>query len=211
MQKETINTDNSNAVENDATLMSRSETQIDNSDKTEGDSTEQLSAGEPDENLTTVSLNDEFEQLIKGKYKDAFTSKVQGIINKRFKEEKQNKQKAEENIGELSLTEPKGVKNTDKQNQLHSAFNSLINAGVDEETAYKVLHLDEMMEASMQYGASIAAKQLADSIRLKGRRPTENGLKSQGGFAPHKGAAGLTPEKRRELAEKALMGEHIGF
>ena len=37
-----------------------------------------------------VPTMEEFEELIKGKYKDMFTQKVQGIINERFKSAKQN-------------------------------------------------------------------------------------------------------------------------
>lgn len=211
MQKEIVNTDNTAHKENTEPYQTTPENQHDISGRSEGDPTELLSTGRPEESVTSTSLYEEFEELIKGKYKNAFADKVQGIINKRFKEEKLNKEKAAENGGKASPTEQKALEDPKQQDALDTAFNSLINAGIDEDTAYKVLHLDEIMDSSMRYGASIAAKQLADSIRLKGRRPAENGLKCQSGFAPHKGAAGLTPEKRRELAKKALMGEHIGF
>lgn len=46
---------------------------------------------EADENEQEMS----FEELIKGKYKNDFSSKVQGIINERFKESKQNEARLE--------------------------------------------------------------------------------------------------------------------
>lgn len=179
------------------------------SGRSEAESPESTASGIPDnEPPTTESLNDEFDRLIKGPYKDAFAAKVQGIINKRFKEQKISENSIKEKT--VSPNEPLSSANP-KQPETDDSLKALIEAGIDEETAYKVLHLDEMLDSSMRYGASLAAKQLADSIRLKGIRPKENGLNNQGGFTAHKGAAGLTPEKRRELAKKALMGEHIGF
>lgn len=176
-----------------------------------------------------------FEELIKGPYKEAFAAKVQGIINKRFKELKTRQAQTEtaaEHRGQKEQTHadpPAGGSSPDHaaiKSQLTEmgydgidlsstltdpTFEALINGGVDPQTAYNVLHFDEIMDGSIRYGASLAAKQLADSIRLKAGRPAENGLNDCGGFTARRGAAGLTPEKRRELARKALMGEEIGF
>ncbi|MBR4881201.1 MAG: hypothetical protein IKU19_04665, partial [Clostridia bacterium] len=113
--------------------------------------------------------------------------------------------------GELPETTSKiaqsGEQSTHKSD---STYNSLIEAGVDPETAYRVLHLDEIMDSSMRYGAELAAKQLADSIRQKAARPRESAL-TQKGYTAKTSVSTLTPEKRKELAKKALMGEQIGF
>ena len=62
----------------------------------------------------------------------------------------------------------------------------------------------------MRYGAELAAKQLTDSIRSKAARPHESALTGRG-YSAKLSASSLTPERRRELAKKALMGEQIGF
>ncbi len=170
----------------------------------------------PAENLCPEESQARFEELIKGPYKEAFTAKVQGIINKRFKEEKSKeaKRSAAPSESEIRVEAPNSIPSGTTEpipEEENATFAALLEAGIDAEIAYRVLHFDEMMDASMRYGAQTAAKQLADSIRRKGKRPTENGTQTSGGLTPHRGAAGLTPQKRRELAQKALMGKPIGF
>ena len=207
MQKE-INNQTAVSDDSDTVLKTTSETTTEKSDRSETESAQATASGMPENLPNAEQLTDEFEELIKGPYKEAFSAKVQSIINKRFKEQKTNEAKANSNAASPTNSE---LQAPDVKTITDSTLKTLIEAGIDAETAYKVLHLDEMLDNSMRYGASVAAKQLADSIRIKGMRPKENGLNSQGGFTAHKGAAGLTPEKRRELAKKALMGEQIGF
>lgn len=208
MQKELVN---NQAVENDDfdnVLKTTSEPITNESDRSKTESDTNTASGIPENAQSTEQITSEFEELIKGPYKEAFSAKVQSIINKRFKEQKLSESKTNGNSASPSNSD---LQAADSKAITDDALETLIKAGIDADTAYKVLHLDEMLNDSMRYGASVAAKQLADSIRIKGMRPKENGLNPQGGFTAHKGAAGLTPEKRRELAKKALMGEQIGF
>ena len=161
---------------------------------------------------TTTDASD-FEELIKGPYKDAFAKKVQSIINKRFKEQKnaENKSAQSKALENNADANEKITQADDGGNAADDpTYTSLIKAGVDPETAYRVLHLNEFMDSSMRYGAELAAKHLADSIRQKAARPSESAL-SQKGYVAKTSVATLTPQKRKELAEKALMGEQIGF
>ena len=89
-------------------------------------------------------------------------------------------------------------------------LNTLLNAGVDYSTAYSVLHLDEILEDSAKRGAELAAKSITDGIRYKAARPTE-AVVNAGGYSAKSGVSTLTPEKRKELAKKAMLGEKIGF
>ena len=158
----------------------------------------------------------DFEELIKGPYKDAFAKKVQSIINKRFKEQKlaENKSAEQNQTDQNKIAHPDEDKNSSKKadsvDSIDSTYNSLIEAGIDPETAYRVLHLDEIMDSSMRYGAELAAKQLTESLRKKAARPFESALSGKG-YSAKITASTLTPEKRKELAKKALMGEQIGF
>lgn len=155
----------------------------------------------------------DFEELIKGPYKDAFAKKVQSIINKRFKEQKvaENKSATENKTDENKITHVDDNKvSSSKETSVDSTYTSLIEAGIDPETAYRVLHLDEIMDSSMRYGAELAAKQLTESLKRKAARPFESALTGKG-YSAKITASTLTPEKRKELAKKALMGEQIGF
>lgn len=169
--------------------------------------------GNPESKKEADGSGADFEELIKGPYKEAFAKKVQSIINKRFKEQKNAESKtAEGDKTEKESENPsKNNKNGDSEAEEGSPiYQNLITAGVDPETAYRVLHLNEFMDSSMRYGAELAAKQLADSIRQKAARPSEAAL-AQKGYTAKVTVSTLTPEKRKELAKKALMGEQIGF
>lgn len=152
-----------------------------------------------------------FDELIKGPYKDAFSKKVQTIINKRFKEQKiaqngQNQTPPEPlKAGSDTPTSPE-----DKGQKSSLSLDTLLNAGVDYNTAYSVLHLDEILEDSAKRGAELAAKSITDGLRYKAARPTE-AVVTGGGYAAKSSVSTLTPEKRKELAKKALLGEKIGF
>lgn len=224
MQKENLN-NLGDLVGEDDTLRATSENQNVAGDGTGG--TDEIAAEQGSNNSAQPNTSDnigEFEELIRGPYKEAFAKKVQGIINKRFKERKNAEAKKKdqgnnpEKDPEALSVKPQAegnavaaeVESTDADD-ISDTFKKLISAGVDSDTAYQVLHLDEIMDASVRYGANMAAKSLADSIRLKAARPSESALNERSGFTARRGAAGLTPEKRKELAKKALMGEQIGF
>ena len=138
---------------------------------------------------------------------------MQSIINKRFKEQKvaENKSATENKTDENKITHVDDNKvSSSKETSVDSTYTSLIEAGIDPETAYRVLHLDEIMDSSMRYGAELAAKQLTESLKRKAARPFESALTGKG-YSAKITASTLTPEKRKELAKKALMGEQIGF
>lgn len=214
MQKET---ENLKDTKKDEAVVPRATSENQISDKSDGSadtSVLEAKAQNPADDTSKEVVSDtDFEELIKGPYKDAFAKKVQGIINKRFKEQKT----AESKSAELSKADDKPAitkENTpsgdSNESQSDPTFDSLITAGVDPETAYRVLHLNEFMDSSMRYGAELAAKHIADSIRSKAARPSESAL-SEKGYTAKASASTLTPEKRKELAKKALMGEQIGF
>ena len=214
MQKETVISKGSQTVDE---LDPRATSETQTSEKSDGSADNSVPKAENQnptvEKEKTDSKAADFEELIKGPYKDAFAKKVQSIINKRFKEQKtaENKAAEQNKAGETPETEEK-ITQKAKRSDLKqaSAYENLIAAGVDPETAYRVLHLNEFMDSSMRYGAELAAKQLAESIKSKASRPSESALADKG-FTARTSVSALTPEKRKELAKKALMGEQIGF
>lgn len=52
-------------------------------------------------------------------------------------------------------------------------FLSLLENGVDVESAYKTIHLDEIIKASVMAAAGEASKRTVDDIRARGQRPPE--------------------------------------
>ena len=149
-----------------------------------------------------------FEELIKGPFKDAFAEKVQGIINKRFKEQKLAK--AENQNTEKVKTDDFSQSEPTKNQKEPPSFDSLIEAGIDKDTAYSVLHLEELLEKAARQGAEIAAKNITEDLRIKASRPRESAL-GQSGYSMKSSVSSLTAAKRKELAQKAMLGEKIGF
>ena len=183
------------------------ETQLETSGGTDRAGLEQTNT----QNFEDDDSYSKFDELIKGPYKDAFSKKVQTIINKRFKE-----QKIAQNGQSQTPTEPLKAGNDtpnppeEKVQKSSLSLDTLLNAGVDYNTAYSVLHLDEILEDSAKRGAELAAKSITDGLRYKAARPTE-AVVTGSGYAAKSSVSTLTPEKRKELAKKAMLGEKIGF
>ena len=213
MQKETENLNGNQIGEENTSSASQKINISSNGDSLKKEISADAENEKPEKENQSSASDLEFEELIKGPYKDAFANKVQSIINKRFKEQKNAENKSAN--GEASKT---GCDASAEINQNgdgsatenNPAFENLLKAGVDRDTAYRVLHLNEFMDSSMRYGAELAAKQVADSIRQKSARPSESALLGKG-YIAKTSVSSLTPQKRRELAKKALMGEEIEF
>ena len=110
----------------------------------------------------------------------------------------------------MKISSDKQKPSANKSDQNDSTLDTLLNAGVDYNTAYSVLHLDEILEESAKRGAELAAKSITDGLRYKAARPTE-AVVGAGGYSAKSSVSTLTPEKRKELAKKAMLGEKIGF
>lgn len=254
---------------------------------TTGEVAEEVTEGVADQQ---EDLESEFEEAIKGKYKDLFAKRTQGIIDKRFKETKsleaQVKANAEINAklgakygidasdvaalaqavndddsyieeaayennmtveqyktyleGEKAKQELEEMKRQERREQLTTFFNtqaesvktkyddndfdfwdeynnnrqfqSMINSGVDVETAYKVMNM-EKITASVAESATKKAKQaIANDIRANGVRPTEGGMKSnQAPINSSLNIRGLTDKQMDDYIEQARHGKVITF
>lgn len=91
------------------------------------------------------------------------------------------------------------------------SFGRLIGNGVDMQTAYQVMHQDEVMKTAMAQTAQAVAQKQAANIEVRSRRPAENGLSSQGGVVVKNDVTKLTRADRRAIAERVARGEHIEF
>ena len=234
MQKENFESQGVMNVENEAATSENSE----NSGESMLNSETKDATGEKES--CAADSREEFEALIKGRYKEAFDQRVQSIINKRFKEQKMAEGQKEKQVNIVTLEENSndqavrpnaipeqnsseynvraaeivamGYKDFELSREMENpTFKALLNGGVDMLTAYQALHFDEIMDSSVRFGAETAAKQMADNIRFKVGRPSENGLYQRSGFGTRTGVSGLSPKQRRELAKKALMGEDVSF
>lgn len=90
-------------------------------------------------------------------------------------------------------------------------FADLIRNNIDVQTAYEVIHKDEIIPAAMQYAAQRAEEKVVDDIRANGARPIENGNASQGAAQVKSDVSQLTKEDRAEVNRRVLGGERITF
>lgn len=91
------------------------------------------------------------------------------------------------------------------------SFQRMLQAGVPVGEAYKVLHMDELMQGAMQVTANAVSAQVADNVRARAQRPGEAGLGGQGAVVIKSDVSKLTAKDRREIVRRAARGEHIEF
>jgi hypothetical protein len=90
-------------------------------------------------------------------------------------------------------------------------FMSLLRSGVPMQTAYEVIHMDDIKAGIQRMTASATEKQVTDNIRAKGQRPAENGTSSQSAFTVKDDVSKLSKADRRNIAVRSRRGESISF
>ena len=90
-------------------------------------------------------------------------------------------------------------------------FERLLAAGVNVETAFNVIHQDEIMSGAMDYTAKKAVEKTVNDIKARGMRPSENGLGTTATEPKRKTVGEMTGEEILEMANKAKKGEKISF
>ena len=90
-------------------------------------------------------------------------------------------------------------------------FERLLAAGVNVETAFNVIHQDEIMSGAMNYTAKKAVEKTVNDIKARGMRPSENGLSTTATEPKRKTVGEMTGEEILEMANKAKKGEKISF
>lgn len=90
-------------------------------------------------------------------------------------------------------------------------FVKLLQKGNPVEHAYKVLHFDELIGDAIGTTQAYTEKRVAENIRARGSRPTENGTSSQSAFTVKDDVHKLTKKDRAEIARRAARGEKISF
>ena len=90
-------------------------------------------------------------------------------------------------------------------------FVSMLASNVPMEQAYKVIHMDEIMEQRVSAAMAQTQKQVTDNIRARGSRPQEAGLNSSNGIERKIDVDKLNGSDLREIARRVERGEYITF
>lgn len=83
-------------------------------------------------------------------------------------------------------------------------------AGVPLETAYKLLHQDEILASGMQYAVQQTRQKISNDIRSNGMRPSEGGTSRQAATSlGNRTPKDWTKEERAQFRERVKNGERI--
>ena len=90
-------------------------------------------------------------------------------------------------------------------------FLELLNSNVNVQTAYHVVHMDEIIPAAMQFSVKTAESKLAKKIAAQGARPAENGMSSGSPAVVKSDVSQLSRADRDEIRRRVARGEKIRF
>lgn len=90
-------------------------------------------------------------------------------------------------------------------------FAAMLQSGIDVETAYRAIHMEEILGGAMQKTAQALAEKIARTRQQVSQRPAENGTSSHTGVITKTDVKELTPEDREEIARRVARGETISF
>jgi len=91
------------------------------------------------------------------------------------------------------------------------AFRQLVFSNIPLQTAYEVVHKDEIIPAAMQFTAQKVTEKVANSVRAGQRRPQEGAMAGASAVQRKSDVSQLTKADRAEIARRVARGERIVF
>ena len=90
-------------------------------------------------------------------------------------------------------------------------YDMVMNMNYDVKFAYQAVHAEEMTQSGMQFAASKAAKDTADAVSSRSRRPAENAAGTRGQTTPKVDPGKLSREEKDAYIKRAQRGESVSF
>lgn len=167
---------------------------------------------------------EDFEELIRGRYKSDFDARVKKILdgrlrglrqeNARLRRETEERRQAQAGALLRLQAEEGRIRQVypdfDWQRELASPqFGRLVTAGVDGQTAYELVHRQELLKAAMHYAAAQTRSEMARAIASGGSRAAEN----RGGSrtVTRSDPRSLTSRELAAIRRRVQDGEKIRF
>lgn len=174
---------------------------------------------------------EEFEALIKGKYKEQYDARVQETVRKRLKNTKAAEDTLNalsekygitpEEIAALAKGQPPIRRPDARQVQAlypgfsmekemgNPQFAQLVRNGVDLRTAFEVVHRDQILPAAMRAAAKAVERKLTASVSAA--RPAESAMEGSATALLKTDVAAMTRADRADIIRRVAKGEKIRF
>ena len=189
-----------------------------------GDAGQETGAVEGGQAAPDAGEQDDFAELIRGRYKAQFDARVQKILdgrlrglrqeNARLRRETEERRQAQAGALLRLQAEEERIRQVypdfDWKRELASPqFGRLVTAGVDGQTAYEIVHRQELLKAAMHYAAAQTGSEMERAIASGGSRAAEN----RGGSrtVTRSDPRSLTSRELAAIRRRVQDGEKIRF
>lgn len=167
---------------------------------------------------------DDFAELIRGRYKAQFDARVQKILDGRLRGLRQEVTdlRQREKLRQVQIQyyldrlpeQEKQVRMVHPEFRLQKEmenprFFRLVQAGVEPREAYEMVHRRELTAKAMHFAAQAAARQAVRVVESGGRRIPENAGRSASVSRPDPGK--LTSRELADIRKRVMDGEKISF
>ena len=167
---------------------------------------------------------EDFEELIRGRYKADFDARVRKILDGRLRGLRQEVTdlRQREKLRQLQIQyyldrlpeQEKQVRMVHPEFRLQKEmenprFYRLVQAGVEPREAYEMVHRRELTAKAMHFAAQAAARQAVRVVESGGRRIPENAGRNASVSRPDPGK--LTSRELADIRKRVMDGEKISF
>lgn len=195
---------------------------------------EDSEVGDVYESVDGKQLRQEYDRLMKTRFKEFYAEDTQRIINKRFKKYHRLEERVRELEEEREASRRNHIDDAQLDELILSSIGELatdadvrLSDGIEKDStfrkmarvafetgeigirdAYRLAYFDKILVDEREKAAQETERRIQDELRSRRRRPVENATVGRSSPAPFD-VARLTRDEREKLARRAQSGERI--